>query len=220
MWIIIKRGRTLRCVVPSRRTSLPPDHHPSSPNCFQCRALPSQRTSQTTTRSWTSWTKAHSQNLTPVSPTLTTAFPTLFLIDNAPSDRGHPSLSPAHPEPAPAPAPEQPVKRGRGRPKGSKNKKNAAAAAAAAAAAGPSTGEKRKRGRPPKVRRLSRAHSSCSSVPTRLVPLSQPKPEGEEPPVKRKRGRPPKNPKPDPAADKAGESSAAEGSATKTTAET
>jgi hypothetical protein len=45
-----------------------------------------------------------------------------------------------------------PAKRGRGRPKGSKNKKSAAGTAASASEVAPAAGEKRKRGRPPKVR--------------------------------------------------------------------
>ena len=45
-----------------------------------------------------------------------------------------------------------PAKRGRGRPKGSKNKKSAAGTAASTSEVAPAAGEKRKRGRPPKVR--------------------------------------------------------------------
>ncbi len=45
-----------------------------------------------------------------------------------------------------------PAKRGRGRPKGSKNKKIAAGTAASTSEVAPAAGEKRKRGRPPKVR--------------------------------------------------------------------
>lgn len=44
-----------------------------------------------------------------------------------------------------------PAKRGRGRPKGSKNKKSAAGTAASTSEVAPAAGEKRKRGRPPKV---------------------------------------------------------------------
>ena len=44
-----------------------------------------------------------------------------------------------------------PAKRGRGRPKGSKNKKSAAGTAASTSEVAPMAGEKRKRGRPPKV---------------------------------------------------------------------
>jgi hypothetical protein len=44
-----------------------------------------------------------------------------------------------------------PAKRGRGRPKGSKNKKSAADTAASTSELAPAAGEKRKRGRPPKV---------------------------------------------------------------------
>ena len=44
-----------------------------------------------------------------------------------------------------------PAKRGRGRPKGSKNKKSAAGTAASPSEVAPAAGEKRKRGRPPKV---------------------------------------------------------------------
>lgn len=43
------------------------------------------------------------------------------------------------------------AKRGRGRPKGSKNKKSAAGTAASTSEVAPAAGEKRKRGRPPKV---------------------------------------------------------------------
>ena len=44
-----------------------------------------------------------------------------------------------------------PMKRGRSRPKGSKNKKSAAPTAASTSEIAPAAGEKRKRGRPPKV---------------------------------------------------------------------
>ena len=44
-----------------------------------------------------------------------------------------------------------PGKRSRGRPKGSKNKKNPAGVAATTSEVAPAAGEKRKRGRPPKV---------------------------------------------------------------------
>jgi hypothetical protein len=47
--------------------------------------------------------------------------------------------------------PSQQAKRGRGRPKGSKNKKNPAGTAASPSEVVPPVGEKRKRGRPPKV---------------------------------------------------------------------
>lgn len=47
---------------------------------------------------------------------------------------------------------QTPAKRGRGRPKGSKNKKSAAGTAASSSEVAPAAGEKRKRGRPPKVR--------------------------------------------------------------------
>ncbi|KAI0306520.1 hypothetical protein B0F90DRAFT_1690546 [Multifurca ochricompacta] len=91
-----------------------------------------------------------------------------------------------------------PAKRGRGRPKGSKNKKNAAGTAASASELASAAGEKRKRGRPPKV-------CLCLEPITLIYPLifmiPQPKNLQEEvatgePPAKRKRGRPPKNPKP------------------------
>jgi hypothetical protein len=55
-----------------------------------------------------------------------------------------------------------PVKRGRGRPKGSKNKKIAAGTAASTSEVAPVAGEKRKRGRPPKVR-SAELFPKCSS---------------------------------------------------------
>jgi hypothetical protein len=55
-----------------------------------------------------------------------------------------------------------PAKRGRGRPKGSKNKKSTAGTAASTSEVAPAAGEKRKRGRPPKVR-SAELFPKCSS---------------------------------------------------------
>ena len=55
-----------------------------------------------------------------------------------------------------------PAKRGRGRPKGSKNKKSGAGTAASTSEDAPAAGEKRKRGRPPKVR-SAELFPKCSS---------------------------------------------------------
>ena len=57
---------------------------------------------------------------------------------------------------------QTPAKRGRGRPKGSKNKKSAAGTAASSSEVAPAAGEKRKRGRPPKVR-SAELFPKCSS---------------------------------------------------------
>ncbi|KAI0256758.1 hypothetical protein BJV78DRAFT_1150697 [Lactifluus subvellereus] len=92
-----------------------------------------------------------------------------------------------------------PAKRGRGRPKGSKNKKSAAGTAASTSEVAPAAGEKRRRGRPPKVC----LEPIASGFPFSPLVIVQPKnPQEEtatgEPPAKRKRGRPPKTPKPVP----------------------
>jgi len=98
--------------------------------------------------------------------------------------------------------PETPEKRRRGRPKGSKNKKTLEALAGGiSTGTGPSSsnaqpGEKRKRGRPPKVpyhlqfTDPSIIHDAIQSQEAADAAS------GKVPP--KKRGRPPKNPKPQP----------------------